>query len=77
MKSWYQKAQSVIADVHKSLPKDASLTDRGKALRDAYPFGQRRYHPYKMWCKAQREYLALYGAGRKDNRPMDEGLFAP
>lgn len=20
-----------------------------KALRDAYPFGERRYHPYKIW----------------------------
>ena len=21
-----------------------------KALRDAYPYGQREMHPYKIWC---------------------------
>lgn len=59
-KSWYDKARAVIGEVHVTLPKDASLSERKKALRDAYPFGPREYHPYKMWCKAQREYLAKF-----------------
>lgn len=24
------------------------------ALREAYPFGERKYWPYKMWCKEVR-----------------------
>ena len=70
MKSWYEKARSVIGDVHKTLPKDASLAERKAALFEAYPFGQRQYHPYKMWCKAQREYLALFGRNAKRSKPV-------
>lgn len=76
MKSWYEKSRSVIAAVHAELPKDATLEQRRKALREAYPFGQRQYHPYKMWCKAQREYLDLFGGKKRDDRPFTEGLFA-
>jgi len=59
-KSWYDKAREVIGDVHKLLPADATLKQRKDALHAAYPFGPREYHPYKMWCKAQREYLAKF-----------------
>lgn len=27
------------------------------AIRDAYPFGMREYHPYQMWLKEQRAAL--------------------
>ena len=56
--SWLERARSVIADVDASLPPDATFAERKKAVHAAYPFGLRQYHPYKQWCKAQREYLA-------------------
>lgn len=54
------EARRVIAQVHATLPADISFADRRRAIRDAYPFGERAYWPYKAWCKAQREYLAKY-----------------
>lgn len=58
--SWADSARSHIARVHATLPADISFDDRVKAIRDAYPFGERAMHPYKMWLKEQRRYLATY-----------------
>lgn len=68
--SWYESARVYIRKVHESLPETATYAERRKAVQDAYPWGERRYHPYKMWCKAQREYL-----GRFKNDPPG-GMFA-
>jgi DNA-binding NarL/FixJ family response regulator len=46
---WRTTAARVIADVVKNI----GLSDHKalrKALRDAYPFGERKYSPYKIWC---------------------------
>lgn len=59
---WHDRCWQVIGEVHASLPPDATLEHRKKALRDAYPFGERKYFPYKAWCKARRQYLAKYEA---------------
>lgn len=58
--SWYEHARKVIQDEHDKMPADISFEDRKKRIRDAYPFGARAMHPYKQWCKAQREYLARH-----------------
>ncbi|QPI73888.1 hypothetical protein [Sphingobium sp. Cam5-1] len=55
--SWTDRARETIRKVHATLPEDISFTARRKAIRAAYPFGERRYWPYKGWLKAQREYL--------------------
>lgn len=54
------EARQVIARVHATLPADISFAERKRAIREAYPFGEREYWPYKAWSKAQREYLAKY-----------------
>jgi hypothetical protein len=36
------------------------VEERKKAVSAAYPFGERRYWPYKMWLKAQREYMGRF-----------------
>lgn len=32
-------------------------------IRDAYPFGERKYHPYKIWLSAVKEWRALWKKG--------------
>ncbi len=71
--SWYERSQAVIRKVDESLPLGVTFAERKKAIYDAYPFGQRAYHPYKMWCKAQREYLAKFMPLSKQLPP--DGLF--
>ena len=55
-----------------------------RALRDAYPFGPMKYHPYKIWCDEIRVQLGLKkrtmkaGGAHKAVLPPDprqEGLF--
>lgn len=58
---WAEQAYHTICRVHDGMPETASLSDRTKAVDEAYPFGQRKYHPYKQWLKVRRAYLARYG----------------
>lgn len=47
-KTWRDSARPIIAEVLKENEgKDEKIIK--KALYDAYPFGQRQYHPYKIW----------------------------
>lgn len=66
--SWFDSARETIAEVHKTLPADISFADRKKAVSAAYPWGERRMFPYKMWCKAARLYLAQFDPPDNDKR---------
>ena len=48
-RSWRDIARPVIANVLKENEGKDEKEIR-KALRDAYPFGERLHHPYKIWC---------------------------
>lgn len=58
--SWYESARDHLRRLDDTLPADMPFKDRVKAVREAYPWGGRSMHPYKQWCKAQREYLARF-----------------
>lgn len=69
---WSRMARETIAKIHASLPEDATLAERKRALKDGYPFGEREYWPYKAWCKAKRKYLARF----EPYKPPPGHLFA-
>lgn len=46
--NWRETAGPIIAEVL-AANKGADEKTIRKALFDAYPFGQRKYHPYKIW----------------------------
>ena len=41
------------------LPANCSLAEKRQALREAYPFGPRRFWPYKVWLQEVRYALGL------------------
>ena len=47
MPTWRERAAPVIADVLAQYPDDSR--ERRKALREAYPFGERTNLPYQVW----------------------------
>lgn len=54
--TWREHARPIIA---KTLADNKEKTEKEikKALQNAYPYGQRKMHPYKIWCdeiKVQR-----------------------
>ena len=53
---WYAHAASVIRRAlaeAEAQGLDAAATQR--LVDAAYPFGERRYHPYAMWLRARRD----------------------
>ncbi len=65
MKShWRTTAAGIISDVLDqcgtfSVEKPEDMKAVRARLREAYPFGERRYHPYKIWCDEVRRQLGL------------------
>lgn len=57
-KTWRDSAKPVIAEVIKA-NQGKPLKEIKKALREAYPFGERAMHPYKIWCDEVRIQLRL------------------
>jgi hypothetical protein len=55
-----------------------------KALREAYPWYERKYHPYKIWLseiaiqRGRKPKLGTFGPKAKEraNDPRQGGLFA-
>ena len=57
--------------VHRAVPADADLKTRQAAIDEAYPFGERNYHPYKVWLKVRRDYLKKFGY-RRTSKALEE-----
>lgn len=67
---WRSRARPIIAQVLKETQgQDEKAV--AKALQEAYPFGPRRYHPYKIWRSEVRRQLGLERAGAKKIPPPD------
>jgi hypothetical protein len=46
--TWRERAKEVICEVIERVGRNDEKALRA-ALREAYPFGMRKYHPYKVW----------------------------
>lgn len=66
--SWRDIAKPIIAEV---LKENEGKTDKeiNKALREAYPFGERKYHPYKIWCSEINVQKGKRKFGHVKNKP--------
>lgn len=53
---WRAIADKVIARVVSDNP-GLSEDELRKKMSDAYPFGMRKYHPYKIWLTAVNEHF--------------------
>lgn len=68
--SWRDRARPIIAQVLRETAGN-SETEIKKALFEAYPFGPREYHPYKIWLdeiKRQRRPFAPKKLSRADRK---------
>jgi len=64
MSRWREIAAPIIYEVIERYS-DSDMRTLRKALRDAYPFGDRKYHPYKIWCDEMKRQLGRPIANRK------------
>lgn len=71
--SWRFAAEQLVAEIHSTLPADADLKTRRRALRGAgWPAHLGTTWGRKMWGRVVREYLARY-----DTSLPTGGLFQP
>jgi len=56
MSEWRNIANRVIAKTVKDNP-GLPEQELRKKLSEAYPFGERRYHPYKIWLSEINKYF--------------------
>ncbi len=60
MASWRAKARTVLLGLRDKVDM-ADLPAARKTIKEAYPFGERAYTPYKVWCEEVRKcFPGLY-----------------
>ena len=69
---WRNRAAPIIAEVIARVGRENERTLR-KALFDAYPFGERKMHPYKVWCDEVRRHLE----GQQHRQPPPPDPISP
>jgi hypothetical protein len=69
--SWRAYAAPIIAKVIKE-NEGKDMKQIRKALHDAYPFGQREYHPYQIWLDECAVQL-----GTKKKKPHHKAVEPP
>lgn len=72
-KSWREIARGVIertaaACAAEGLSEEETL----KRIDGAYPFGERAYHPYKMWLDERKRWCTKQPQGAADARKAEE-----
>lgn len=50
MSTWRDVARPIIAEVIRACGKECDEKFIRKAISGNYPFGERKYWPYKVWC---------------------------
>lgn len=69
---WRAKAAPIIRQVLTDMQGKPEAEIR-KALHDAYPFGVRKYHPYKIWLdEIQRQRGKRHPIGHKKAGENDQ-----
>ena len=75
MATWRDHARPIIAEVIRKIGTEDMQALR-KALREAYPFGFKENHPYKIWLSEIRVQLGLDPHGRtKEEIPGQAEMF--
>lgn len=54
---WRSHAHEVLKIVFAGLPDDATRAQVERAVSDAYPFGERKMHPYKIWLDEKAKWI--------------------
>ena len=56
--SWRDDAAPIISEVITRVGR-GDMKALKKAIREAYPYGERSHHPYKIWCSEVRYQLGV------------------
>lgn len=76
MSHWRNKSRKIIHRVLEDTKGQDAKAIR-KALRDAYPFGERAMHPYKIWLSEIQIQTGKrrFGQNTDKDNPNQQNLF--
>ena len=67
---WRQQARRILNELAESNP-DVTQKEMEQLIRDAYPWGPRAMHPYKIWLSERKRLLSeLYGEKVAEVEPV-------
>jgi len=69
--TWRQDCAPIISAVL-AATKGQTEKEIKKALREAYPYGERAMHPYKIWCDEIKIHRGLKKRKKKGGRKKFE-----
>lgn len=68
-------AYQIMQDVYNQCQAaGVSVEQTHRAIRAAYPWGERRAWPYKAWLQARREFYERHGLPLRPSRAIEEVL---
>lgn len=76
--SWRDQVRPLIAQILEQC-EGMDMKAKRKALREGFPFGERKYHPYKIWldeCKVQLKLKVNWREKQVESAPGQMDLFA-
>ena len=76
-KTWREACAPIVFKIIQE-NKDKEYPEIRKALREAYPFGQKKYWPYKVWLDEINRQLIKFGLiEAKDKKQKSKKTYTP
>lgn len=73
MSNWRDIVRPIIHKVITDNP-GKDINELRKLISEKYPFGQRQYHPYKVWLDEIKIQLKVKRFGKKNNVTAKEQI---
>ena len=73
---WVDASWSIMTEtLLKCRGEGSTPAQTAKEIDAAYPFGQRKHHPYKVWLRERKSFFAKHGLPRNgDHKSQKEML---
>lgn len=68
--------RTIVAAYNRAKAEGKTGDEIVRAIDAAYPFGERKYHPYKQWLAVRRSFLFMYGLTTQKIATADMAIFA-
>ena len=62
---WAYESDKVLSELFKTFTPETPLKEVEKAICDAYPFGERKYWPYRVWLTRVKLHKKAFALGLK------------
>lgn len=73
MSRWQEASWEVMHTVRLGMKDETDLQKIADAIDAAYPFGERKYQPYKSWLFVRKAFFSRYSLPMKSTKKVPDG----